>query len=72
VGRAADLVPVDVWVSRFMCEERDEIEAGLAAKVKASADEIAALEKKAKHYQAEMATAQGSLRDLLQQERTFP
>ena len=55
-----------------MCEERDEIEAGLAAKVKASADEIAALEKKAKHYQAEMATAQGSLRDLLQQERTFP
>lgn len=55
-----------------MFESRDSIEAGLAAKVKASADEVAALEKKAKHYQSEMQTAQASLRDLLQQERQSP
>lgn len=52
-----------------MYEPRSEIETGLEAKIKTSTDEIAALEKKAKHYQNEMATAQGSLRDLLQQER---
>lgn len=62
-----------VWGGRrFMYEPRDEIENGLEAKIKASSDEITALEKKAKHYQNEMATAQGSLRDLLQQERKLP
>ncbi len=55
-----------------MYEPRDEIEKGLEAKIKAASDEITALEKKAKHYQNEMATAQGSLRDLLQQERKSP
>ncbi|ORY79281.1 Prefoldin [Leucosporidium creatinivorum] len=49
----------------FVQEPRKSVEDGLKSKAKESSAEVAALEKKMKYLEGEMATAQGSLRDVL-------
>ncbi|KAL8280082.1 hypothetical protein RQP46_007412 [Phenoliferia psychrophenolica] len=49
----------------FMQESRNNIENTLKAKEKEIAETVGGLAKKVKYYQTEMATAEGSLRDLM-------
>jgi len=53
----------------FMQESRNNIENTLKGKSKEVSDELVALDKKAKYLENEMGTAQGSLRDILQDYR---
>ncbi|GAA5935604.1 prefolding complex chaperone subunit [Sporobolomyces koalae] len=51
----------------FVQESRNNIENTLKAKTKDSQEDVAVLTKKAKYLETEVATAQTSLRDILQQ-----
>ncbi|GAA5983811.1 hypothetical protein JCM11641_005201 [Rhodosporidiobolus odoratus] len=51
----------------FVQESRNNVENTLRSKMKEASDEVTVLEKKAKYYENEIVTAQGSLRDILQE-----
>ncbi|GAA6063230.1 hypothetical protein JCM10212_005837 [Sporobolomyces blumeae] len=51
----------------FMQVSRNNVENTLRAKMKDSQDDVSVLEKKAKYLENELATAQSSMRDILQQ-----
>ncbi|GAA5953287.1 hypothetical protein JCM21900_004474 [Sporobolomyces salmonicolor] len=51
----------------FMQESRNNVENTLKSKMKDSTEDVHVLEKKARYLENEIATAQGSLRDILQQ-----